>query len=95
MTVLTTYIDHYGQQTWSSMSPPSLEALLELDIDTRLVEVWLHVWDRDESLVCEIGDLLRLAYGRGYCDALTEPSEGQLCRDHGFAVPDRRQLERE
>jgi hypothetical protein len=66
---------------------PNTRDLLELDLDTRLVEVWLQVWERDEWAVGEIGSLLRLAYGRGYCDALTEPERGRLCRDHGFPVP--------
>ena len=31
----------------------------------------------------------RAAYGKGYCDALTEDEPGSLCRDHGYVVPAR------
>jgi hypothetical protein len=33
---------------------------------------------------------MRAAYGKGYCDALTEDDLGRLCVDHGYRVPDRR-----
>jgi hypothetical protein len=32
---------------------------------------------------------IRAAYGKGYCDALTEDSPGSLCHDHGYRVPSR------
>ena len=32
---------------------------------------------------------MRAAYGKGYCDSLTEDSPGSLCVDHGYRVPDR------
>jgi len=32
---------------------------------------------------------MRAAYGKGYCDALTEDVPGALCRDHGYRVPSR------
>ena len=31
---------------------------------------------------------MRAAYGKGYCDALTEELPGALCADHGYRVPD-------
>ena len=31
----------------------------------------------------------RAAYGKGYCDALTEELPGSLCADHGYRVPER------
>jgi hypothetical protein len=34
---------------------------------------------------------MRAAYGKGYCDALTEDAPGSLCVDHGYRVPARRQ----
>jgi hypothetical protein len=34
---------------------------------------------------------MRAAYGKGYCDALTEDAPGSLCADHGYRVPARRQ----
>jgi hypothetical protein len=69
---------------------PTVPDLLELDIDTRLAEVWFQVWAQGEWSFTELGPLLRFAYGRGYSDALSEPERGQLCRDHGFVVPARR-----
>jgi hypothetical protein len=33
---------------------------------------------------------MRAAYGKGYCDALTEDHPGELCRDHGYKIPLRR-----
>jgi hypothetical protein len=33
---------------------------------------------------------MRAAYGKGYCDALTEDAPGSLCLDHGYEVPTRR-----
>jgi hypothetical protein len=68
-----------------ALMAPSSTDLLELDIDARLVEVWLEAWKGVDG--DKMGSLLRLAYGRGYCDALTEPDRGRLCRDHGLAIP--------
>jgi hypothetical protein len=73
----------------SKCTIPSAAELLELDIDARLVEVWVERWKRGEGADV-LGSILRLAYGRGYCDALTEPDRGRLCRDHGLAIPARR-----
>ena len=33
---------------------------------------------------------MRAAYGKGYCDALTEENPGSLCADHGYRVPHRK-----
>ena len=30
---------------------------------------------------------MRAAYGKGYCDALTEDAPGSLCHEHGYRVP--------
>jgi hypothetical protein len=32
---------------------------------------------------------MRAAYGKGYCDSLTEDSPGSLCEEHGYRVPSR------
>jgi hypothetical protein len=32
---------------------------------------------------------MRAAYGKGYCDALTEENPGSLCHEHGYRVPGR------
>ena len=34
-----------------------------------------------------VAAFMRAAYGKGYCDALTEDSPGALCADHGYRVP--------
>jgi hypothetical protein len=37
-----------------------------------------------------VAAFLRAAYGKGYCDALTEDAPGSLCRDHGYKIPARK-----
>jgi hypothetical protein len=37
-----------------------------------------------------VAAFLRAAYGKGYCDALTEDAPGSLCHDHGYRIPARR-----
>jgi hypothetical protein len=64
--------------------------LLELEVDLRIYELLLEAWGElewDESL---IGRYLRLAYAAGYLDSLREPRRGELCRKHGFPIPQRR-----
>jgi SPP1 family predicted phage head-tail adaptor len=36
-----------------------------------------------------VAAFMRAAYGKGYCDALTEDAPGALCADHGYRVPAR------
>jgi hypothetical protein len=65
---------------------------LDVDIDQRIgIEVWTKVVDsfRDEDLG-SLASLVRLVYGLGYCDALTEPERGALCKNNGFLTPRRR-----
>lgn len=69
---------------------PSRIELLELDIDLRLTDLWVEAADVDEWSLDVVAALMRAAYGKGYCDALTEDEPGSLCRDHGYIVPDRR-----
>ncbi len=35
---------------------------------------------------------MRAAYGKGYCDALTEDAPGSLCHEHGYRIPERRRI---
>jgi hypothetical protein len=58
-------------------------------LDQRLTELWAELfaiprerWDHDL-----IGWFMRAAYGQGYCDALSEPQTGELCRELGYQVP--------
>ena len=51
--------------------------LLELDIDLRLTDLWREA-DITENLDVASAFLMRAAYGKGYCDALTEDAPGLL-----------------
>ena len=63
---------------------PSRIELLELDIDLRLADLWAEAAEVDEWSLDVVAALMRAAYGKGYCDALTEDEPGSLCRDHGY-----------
>jgi hypothetical protein len=69
---------------------PSRIDLLELDIDLRLTDLWREAADVDEWNLEIVAAFMRAAYGKGYCDALTEDQPGALCHDHGYQIPDRR-----
>ena len=69
---------------------PSRIDLLELDIDVRLVDLWREAAEIGEWSLEVVAAFMRAAYGKGYCDALTEEAPGSLCADHGYRVPDRR-----
>ncbi|HXG77702.1 MAG TPA: hypothetical protein VNJ53_14135 [Gaiellaceae bacterium] len=73
---------------------PSRIELLELDIDLRLAELWREAIDVPEWSLEVVAAFLRAAYGKGYCDALTEESPGALCVEHGYRLPERRARER-
>ena len=70
---------------------------LDIDVDTRLAELWALALDRDTvigaamainaDVAHSVGLLLRAAYGLGYCDALKEDREGrraELARANGY-----------
>ena len=69
---------------------PSRIDLLELDIDLRLADLWREAGEISEWNLDVVAAFMRAAYGKGYCDALTEDSPGSLCHDHGYRVPGRR-----
>ena len=73
---------------------PSRIDLLELDIDLRLADLWREAADIGEWNLEVVAAFMRAAYGKGYCDALTEELPGALCADHGYRVPQRRYRER-
>lgn len=64
---------------------------LEAEFDSRLADVWLFLFSTHESLLDEgaeqIGWFLRMAYLRGYEDALSEPQRGELYRRLGLPAP--------
>ncbi len=64
--------------------------LLELDIDLRLTELWREAADVSEWSLEVVSAFMRAAYGKGYCDALTEDEPGSLCVEHGYEIPARR-----
>ena len=65
---------------------PSRIELLELDIDLRLADLWGEACGVSEWNLEVVAAFLRAAYGKGYCDALTEDAPGSLCRDHGYRI---------
>src|SRR5581483_2636989 len=69
---------------------PTRIDLLELDIDLRLAELWREAAGIAEWSLEVVAAFMRAAYGKGYCDALTEESPGSLCADHGYRVPQRK-----
>lgn len=72
------------------MERPTRIDLLELDIDLRLADLWREAADVTEWSLEVASAFMRAAYGKGYCDALTEDFPGALCHDHGYEVPPRR-----
>jgi hypothetical protein len=76
-------------------SDPSRIDLLELDIDLRLADLWREAIDVSDWSLEIVAAFIRAAYGKGYCDALTEESPGLLCIEHGYRMPDRRASERD
>ena len=69
---------------------PSRIDLLELDIDLRLADLWREAAEIGEWSLEVVAAFMRAAYGKGYCDALTEDTPGQLCHAHGYKIPERR-----
>jgi hypothetical protein len=68
---------------------PSRIDLLELDIDLRLADLWREAADIGEWNLEVVAAFMRAAYGKGYCDALTEDNPGSLCEEHGYRIPTR------
>ncbi|MER3410260.1 MAG: hypothetical protein C4306_09210 [Thermoleophilia bacterium] len=68
---------------------PTRLDLLELDIDLRLADLWREADEIAEWSLEIVAAFMRAAYGKGYCDALSEESPGALCVEHGYRVPTR------
>jgi hypothetical protein len=68
---------------------PTRIDLLELDIDLRMSDLWREAADVSEWSLEVVAAFIRAAYGKGYCDALTEDSPGSLCVEHGYRLPGR------
>ena len=71
---------------------PTRIDLLELDIDVRLADLWVEACEVGEWNLDVVAAFIRAAYGKGYCDALTEDDPGSLCREHGYKIPLRNAL---
>ena len=69
---------------------PSRIDLLELDIDLRLADLWREASEIEDWNLDVVAAFMRAAYGKGYCDALTEDLPGSLCEEHCYRVPARR-----
>ena len=70
---------------------PSRIDLLELDIDLRIADLWREAADIDDWNLEVVAAFIRAAYGKGYCDALTEETRGSLCLEHGYRIPESRE----
>ena len=77
-----------GVRTLVRMQPTRID-LLELDIDLRLTDLWREAAEITEWNLEVVSAFMRAAYGKGYCDALTEDAPGSLCLEHGYDVPKR------
>ena len=69
---------------------PSRIDLLDLEIELRLTELWREAADDGDGNLEIVAAFMRAAYGKGYCDALTEDIPGSLCEEHGYRIPARR-----
>jgi hypothetical protein len=65
---------------------------IEAELDARLLPLWLHAWEIQGWDLTAVGPFLRLAYGMGYHDALTEGRRGTLYQTLGQSVPRREKL---
>jgi hypothetical protein len=72
---------------------PSRVDLLELDIDLRLADLWRELSEINDWNLEIAAAFMRAAYGKGYCDALTEDDPGSLCLDHGYRLPNKRDVQ--
>jgi hypothetical protein len=79
-----------GPRLFDMNKSPTRIDLLELDIDLRLADLWREAGEISEWNLEVVAAFMRAAYGKGYCDALTEDHPGSLCADHGYRVPSRK-----
>ena len=65
-----------GPTLFDMAEAPTRIDLLELDIDLRLADLWREAGDVAEWNLEVVAAFMRAAYGKGYCDALTEDAPG-------------------
>jgi hypothetical protein len=80
-----------GPTLFGMAKRPTRIDLLELDIDLRLADLWREAGDVQDWNLDVVAAFMRAAYGKGYCDSLTEAAPGSLCEEHGYRIPGRRQ----
>ena len=66
---------------------PTRIDLLELDIDLRLADLWREAGEISEWNIDVVAAFMRAAYGKGYCDSLTEDAPGRSASTTGTACP--------
>ena len=69
------------------MNEPTRLELVELDIDTRLAELWAETPAFPQLDLEVLAVFMRAAYARGYADALIDPDPLAFYRRHGYAIP--------
>ena len=62
---------------------------VELGVDLRLVDLWREAEGIEKWSLDTVAAFIRAAYGKGYCDALSEPERGALCAEYGYRIPER------
>ena len=87
----TCNVVRWGSYPFRHGKAPTRIDLLELDIDLRLADLWREAGEVSEWNLEVVAAFMRAAYGKGYCDALTEDDPGSLCHDHGYRIPARRE----
>lgn len=80
----------YQQETQAGL-PGTQAVRLSAEFDSRLADIWLFIFGSHPELVEHGGErlgwFLRMAYLRGYEDALSEPRRGDLYRRLGLPPP--------
>jgi hypothetical protein len=68
----------------SAVTPTRVE-LLELDVDTRLADLWRLADQVEDWTLGRVAEFLRPAFVAGYMEAAQ--GDRSLFTDHGYAVP--------
>ena len=80
-----------GPTLFDMAQAPSRIDLLELDIDLRLTDLWREAGEVAEWNLEVVAAFMRAAYGKGYCDALTEDAPALSATITGIASRARRE----
>ena len=80
-----------GPTLFDMAKAPTRIDLLELDIDLRLTDLWREAGEVAEWNLEVVAAFMRAAYGKGYCDALTEDDPARSATTTGTGFPARRE----